>query len=196
MLPGFNCYCVRTGGRALWLLFAWNKCWKVDIRTEMVLYWASWMCRWYKMGLLTKGCCWLCLPVSWKGEMRVSKWWLFLFHLILQDLSIKIARGGFKWCSSVLSTESVPHHQVVWKYPLPLSALLGDRWVGVWWEKLKFGWHCFSCCSAQETPVFSHMAWIGVGSWTFAAIQSKTVMETAAFRGCNYHFGIADLFWG
>lgn len=49
--------------------------------------------------------------------------------VILQDLSVKIARGGFKWCSPVLSTGSVPPHQAVWKYPLPLSALLGERWV-------------------------------------------------------------------
>lgn len=86
------------------------------------------------MGLLTESCCcWLHLHF-WKGEagvsMQCSNLVLFILpHVILQDLSVKIARSGFKWCSPVLSAGSVPHHQVVWKYPLPLSTLLGDRWV-------------------------------------------------------------------
>lgn len=63
-----------------------------------------------------------------KVSLQCSKLVLFIPpHVILQDLSVKIARGDFKWCSPVLSTGSVPPHQAVWKYPLPLSALLGER---------------------------------------------------------------------
>lgn len=129
------------------------------------------------MGLLTESCCcWLHLHF-WKGEagvsMQCSNLVLFILpHVILQDLSVKIARSGFKWCSPVLSAGSVPHHQVVWKYPLP-SVYDGGGQVGVWWEKLEFGWHCFSCWSAQETAVFPCMAWNGVGSWTLLLFRAK-----------------------
>lgn len=66
-----------------------------------------------------------------KGESPSSD---SLFHLILQDLTFEIARSGFKWCSPVLSTGSVAHHQVVWKYPFLVSVLLGDRCDGSSWS--------------------------------------------------------------
>lgn len=136
-----------------------------------------------KMGLLTESCCcWLHLPFSWKSEVGVSTQCsnpvlLIPPHVILQDLSIKIARGGFKWCSPVFSSGSIPHHQVVWEcttppIPTPCVCTAGGQ-MGMWWEKLEFDWHCFSCCSAQEMSVFSCMAWNGVGSWTLLLFRAK-----------------------
>lgn len=52
--------------------------------------------------------------------------------------------------------------------------------LGIWWEKLEFGWHCFS---TQETPVTSvplhGLEW--GEKLNLVAIQSKTVMETEKF---------------
>lgn len=93
--------------------------------------------------------------------MWYSKLVLFIPpDVILQDLSIKIARGGFKWCSPVLSTGSEPHHQVVWKYPLPQSALLGEsgclmREAGVWLALLQL----LLCPGNSSVPAWPGMGW-------------------------------------
>lgn len=148
------------------------------------------------MGLLTESCCcWLHLPFSWKGSQHaVFKTGTFYSTSCdLADVPVKIARGGFKWCSPVLSAGSVPHHQVVWKYPLPLFALLGVRWVcdGRSWSLALL--QLLFC--PENTYVSLHGLEWG-GKLNFVAIQSKTVMETAKFRVCNSSSVWADLFWG